>query len=81
MIKGRLGDTNTSGLRQSFQPGSDVDTITINLVFFLDYISEVYADTELHPSIFGKFVVLSFYLFLNSYSALYSIDNTGKFSQ
>ena len=81
MVKRRLGDTDTAGLCQSFQPGGDVDAVTINLIFFLDYISEVDADTKLHPSIFRNFFVARFYLFLNSHRALDRIDHTGKLRQ
>ena len=48
VIKGGLGDTDPTGLRQGLQPRRDVHPVAVDAIFLLDHIPQVNPDAELH---------------------------------
>ena len=52
---GVLGQGNSAGLRQVFQPNSHIHAVALDCaVFLFEHISQVYADAEQHPAAFRQ---------------------------
>ena len=81
MIKRSSRDTNTPRFRQGLQSGRDVHAIAVNFIPFLDDISQVDADAELHPAVLRQFGIAGLQLLLHSYGALDSVHHAAELSQ
>ena len=81
MVKRRLGNTDSTGIGESFQPGGDVHSVAVNPGFLLDHVAKVDPNTKLHSPVLGHLGVAGLELFLCRYSALHRVHHAGELSQ
>ena len=77
----RLRDAKPVRLRQAFEPGSDIDTITMDVISGHDYVTEVYANTQPEPEILGHLRFAHGDSGLNGDGTMYGLYDTAEFCQ
>jgi len=75
---GVIGHAHPARLGNALEPGGDIDAITENIVVIDNDVTDVDADTELDPSIFGTISAALGHDALDFYSAAHRIDCAGK---
>src|SRR5439155_18697379 len=51
VVVNRVGDEYPAGIGQGFDPGRDIDAVTIEVVGFDDYVAEIDADAQLDAAV------------------------------
>ena len=69
------------GIGQGFEPGRNIDAVTVNIITFNQHFAEIDADTELDALIFRSFRFPRNHCMLNINRRSQSIDNTRVFNQ
>src|SRR6185369_5771255 len=73
------GHQYTTGLGERFQPGGDVDSVTVDSGVVVDHIAEVDADAKPHASMLGHFLVALRHRGLDLDRARRRGDDAGEF--
>ena len=75
------GNTDPAGLRQCFQPCSDIDAVAEDVVALDDDVAEIDADAEPNALLVGHFGLAVEHAALHLGGAAHGVDNAGKFRQ
>ena len=80
LIVDGIGNEHATRLSQSFQPGRDVDAVTVDPGFVVDHISQIDTDTKQHAATLRHPLVALGHHGLDLDRALGGADDAGKLS-
>ena len=78
LVVTRAREANPARLSQAPYPGSDVDPVTVDPFSLDDHVTEVDANTELHPARSRQISIFALELLLDGNGSLHGINDAGK---
>ena len=81
LLIGVVGNADRAGAGQRLHPGGDIDSVTVDVALVDDDVTDIDADAELDPAIFGNGGVALRHGALDFHGAAHGIDRACKLDQ